>query len=155
MALGTRRTPERDNPFVTGQIIESNPITNKVLSGAGGTTAMTVAELLQKTQILDCQDAHTWTLPTAAAINAAIPGVAVGAVIELEVINYGDATCTLAVNTGVTTPTVAGVAAVLTVVTLASKRFKLVCTGKANPSDPSTSDSWVLYGFGSTAAAVA
>lgn len=154
MALGTRRTPETDNPFLSSVVYEHRPGTAGVVSGVA-TTDMPMASLLAGFLPLDVQDAHTWTLPTAAAINAAIPGVHVGSSFDLEIINYGDSTLTLAVNTGVTTPTIAGVAAVMTVVTLASKRFRLCCTGVANPGDPSTSDSWTIYGFGSTAAAVA
>jgi hypothetical protein len=153
--VGTNRTPERDNPFLSGLVLERRPVTARVLSGAGGTTTMTPAQLLEGTLVVDCQDAHTWALPTAAQLNAAIPGVQVGQSIPFEIINYGDSTLTVGLGTGITTPTIAGVAAVRTVVTLASKRFRLVCTGVAQEFTPGTVDSWVLYAFGSTAAAVA
>lgn len=115
----------------------------------------TVAQLLGGLLAVDCQDAGTWTTPTAALINAAIPGARVGLSFEVDVINYGDTTLTIGLGTGVTKVTIATVAAVLTIVTLASKRLRFVCTGVVNGSDPTSTDAWVVYAFGSTAAAVA
>jgi hypothetical protein len=57
---------------------------------------------------------------------------------------------TIGLGTGITKKTVAGVAAVLTLVTLASKRLVFVCTSVA-----AGAEAWNVYAFGSTAAAVA
>lgn len=122
-----------------------------------GTTpvTMTVAQLLGGLLAVDCQDAGTLTTPTAALISAAIPGPSVGCSFEVDVINYGDTTLTIGLGTGVTKVTIATVAAVMTIVTLASKRFRFVCTAVAKGDDPASADAWVVYAFGSTAAAVA
>lgn len=152
-ALGTRRTPERGNPLVSGLLIEERPATDLTLTTAGGVQTMTAAQLLSGLLIVNCDDAQTLNFPTAAVINAAIPGVKVGNSFDLDVVNYGDTTLTIAVNTGVTKRTVATVSAVLTLATLVSKRFRLVCTGVLANGD--AADAWVVYAFGSTAAAVA
>lgn len=153
MALGPRRTPERNSPLLSGIIIQKGVATSKVLTTAGGVVTATAAELLTGLIVVDCQDAQTYTLPTAALLNAAIPGVEVGNFFEFEVINYGDTTLTIGLGTGVTKTTIAGVAAVMTIVTLAKKKFRLECTGVV--ANGSASDAWVVWGFGSTAAAVA
>jgi hypothetical protein len=98
--------------------------------------------------VADCQDAQTWTLPTATLLNAGIPGVEVGSVLEFSVVNYGDTTLTIGLGTGITKTTIAGVAAIMTLATLTTKRFRLECTGVKNPSDPSTSDAWVVWTIG-------
>ena len=122
-----------------------------------GTTPVTgtVTELLGGLLLVDCRDAGTWTTPTAALISAAVPGAAAGKSFEVDVVNYGDTTLTIGLGTGVTKTTIAGVAAVLTIVTLASKRLRFVCTSVSTAGDPTSTDAWVVYAFGSTAAAVA
>lgn len=155
MALGTRRTPERESPLMSGLAVQKGIVTSIVLTTAGGVRTLTTDEILSGLIVVDCQDAQTMNLPTAALLNAAIPGVEIGSFIELQVVNYGDTTLTVGLGTGVTKTTIATVAAVMTIVTLASKRFRLICTGVANPYVPGTSDSWVVWAFGSVAAAVA
>ena len=154
MAL-TSFTPQQGFPNFKSLTYPTTVVGLPVVTTATTPVTMTVAQLLGGLLAVDCQDAGTLTTPTAALINAAIPGAAVGVSFEVDVINYGDTTLTIGLGTGVTKVTIATVAAVMTIVTLASKRFRFVCTGVANASDPSSSDAWVVYAFGSTAAAVA
>lgn len=120
------------------------------LSTAGGVRTLTVAELLTGFLTVDCQDAQTMTTPTAALIVAAINGCQVGTSFDVDVVNYGDTTLTVGLGTGVTKTTIATVAAVLTLVTLASKRLRFVVTNITAGSEAVT-----LWAFGSIAAAVA
>ena len=150
MALGTRRTPERDNPFLSGPILQKGVTVSNVLTTAGGVETITVEELLKGLLVADTQDAQTWTLPTAALLNAGIPGVEVGTVLEFTVINYGDTTLTIGLGTGVTKTTIATVAAIMTIATLTAKRFRLECTGVASPYVPGTSDAWVVWTLGAS-----
>jgi hypothetical protein len=123
-----------------------------------GTTPVTctVPQLLSGLMAVDCQDAGTLTLPTAALINAALPAQ-VGLSFEVDVINFGDSTLTLAVGTGITAKVVGAqsTAAVLTMATLVSKRLRFVCTKVASAGAVGSSDAYDLYAFGSIAAAVA
>lgn len=155
MALGSRRTPERGSPFFSGVVLPVKGVAQQVLTTGGGVVTMTAAQALQGLLPCDCQDAQTITLPTAALLNAGIPGVAAGTSFDLDIINYGDTTLTVGLGTGITKTTIATVAAVMTIATLCSKRFTLICTSVANPSDPSTSDAWTVWAHGSIAAAVA
>jgi hypothetical protein len=148
MTIANRRTPERNSPLLSGPLFEKGVAVSNVLTTGGGVETMTVAELLSKFLVVDCQDAQSWTLPTAALLNAGIPGVEVGQAFEFTIVNYGDATMTLALGTGITKTTIATVAAILTIATLTGKRFRLECTGVANPYDPTTSDSWVIWTVG-------
>lgn len=153
MSLDNRRSPERQNPFFSQVVIQKGVTVQKALSTAGGVITATPAELLTGLIVIDTQDVQTYTLPTAAALNAAIPGVEVGSFFDFEIINYGDSTLTIGLGTGVTKTTIATVAAVMTIVTLAKKKFRLECTGVLSAG--SASDAWVVWAFGSTAAAVA
>lgn len=153
MSLETRRAPERNNPFFSSIVIQKGATVSKVLTTGGGVVTGTPAEILAGLLVFDTQNAQTYNLPTAAILNAAIPGVEVGNFFEFEVINYGAATFTLGLGTGVTKTTIAGVSAVLTIVTLAKKRFRMECTGVLSAG--STADAWVVWAYGSTAAAVA
>ena len=129
---------------------------NRVCLGTSRTTvsnSIQAAQALQGIIPVDCQDAGTFTLPSAAVLNAAIPGVEVGTSFDLDIINYGDSTLTIGLGTGVTKTTIAGVAAVMTLATLVSKRFTLICTGVLANGD--AADAWVVWAYGSTAAAVA
>lgn len=147
------RTPERGNPFQSGPVFPKKTATSQVLTTATTPVTMTAAQALQGVIPCDCQDAATFTLPTAALLNAAIPGVQVGTSFDLDIINYGDTTLTIGLGTGITKTTIATVAAVLTIVTLASKRLTLVCTGVLANGD--AADAWVVWAHGSLAAAVA
>lgn len=155
MALGTRRTPERNSPLLSGIVVEKISALNTQLTTGGGIRTLTAAEVLGGLLTLDVDDAQSATLPTAALLSAAIPGVEVGSSISLEIINFGDATLTVVVGTGITAKSISSAAAVLTVATLASLRLRLVCTEVATTMVPGSADAWDLYGFGSTAAACA
>lgn len=154
----TRRTPERTSPLLSGVIIQKgitpSPTTGIVVSTGSGVVTLTAAQILTGFLAIDCQDAQTANLPTATLLNAAIPGVEVGDVIELAIVNYGDSTLTVGLGTGITKTTLASVAAVMTLATLVSKRFRLECTSIAGQNG-ATTDAWVVWAFGSTAAAVA
>lgn len=158
MSLSTRRTPERQSPFFSGLVLQKGivplPTTGIIITTALTPVTLTSAQLLTGWLNVDCQDAGTLTLPTATLLNAAIPGVEVGTILDFTVINYGDTTLTIGLGTGVTKTTIATVAAVMTIVTLASKRFRLECTG-INGVNGATADAWVVWASGSTAAAVA
>jgi hypothetical protein len=153
MALGTRRTPERASPLLSGVILPKKTATQQVVTTGTTPITGTVAQFLQGILPVDCQDAGTITTPTAALLNAGIPGVAVGTSFDLDVINYGDTTLTIGLGTGVTKTTIATVAAVMTLATLVSKRFTFICTGVLANGD--TADAWVVWAHGSIAAAVA
>lgn len=154
-SVATRRTPERRTPLMGGALVERlTPATITVTTALTPVT-LTAAQLLKKFLPVDCQDAGTITLPTAALLGAAMPGIDIGDVVAFEIINFGDTTLTVAVGTGITSKVITSLSAVLTIVTKASKQFRLVCTGIASASDPSKSFSFDLYAFGSVAAAVA
>lgn len=152
MSLNQPLTPARGFPHFSSLVFPKGVPTNIVLSTAGGVRTLTAAEILGGLLLVDCQDAQTMTLPTAALLNAAIPGVAPGTQFDLDVVNYGDTTLTIGLGTGLTKTTIATVAPVLTLVTLASKRLRLVCTSVAQGT---VADAWIVYAFGSLAAAVA
>src|SRR5574343_1308638 len=145
-SLGTRQTPQVHSPVLAGATITRPPadIATQTLSTAGGVVTMTVNQLLSGLIPCDCQDAQTFTRPTAALLNAARP-FKDGDVVRFCVINYGDSTMTMAVGTGITNKIIDSEDAILTVATHIGAEFALVCTGVANPSDPSTSDSFDLY----------
>lgn len=153
MTVAASLGPNRNNPHFSSLTYPLMAPTQKVLTTAGGVQTMLAAEALCGLLLCDCQDAQTYTLPSATVLNAAIPGVQVGTTFDLDIVNYGDTTLTIGLGTGVTKITIASVAPVLTLATLVSKRLRLVCTGVATPSGGT--DAWVVYGFGSTAAAVA
>lgn len=154
MAIGTSRTPERQSPFFSSVTLPFKTATQQTLSTAGGVVTMTAAQALQGLIPCDCQDAQTFTLPTATILNAGIPGVQVGTSFDLDIINYGDSLLTIGLGTGITKTTIATVAAVMTIATLASKRFTLICTG-VNGQAGATADAWVVWAHGSVAAAAA
>lgn len=125
------------------------PVT-QILTTGGGVVTMTTTQALSGLLPCDCQDAQTITIPTAALLVAAINGCQVNTAWELDIINYGDTTLTVGLGTGVTKTTIAGVATVMTIVTLAAKRFRFQVTN-ITPG----SEAVVVWAFGSTAAAVA
>lgn len=148
MSVSASRTPERGNPFLSGPIIQKGVTVQNTLTTAGGVETMTVEELLKGLLVADCQDAQTWTLPTAALLRAGVPGVKVGSVIEFTVANYGDSTLTIGLGTGITKTTIATVAAIMTIATLTAKRFRLECTSIAEANVPGSSDAWVVWTIG-------
>src|SRR4051812_6506557 len=107
MAIGTSRTPERQSPFFSSVTLPFKTATQQTLSTAGGVVTMTAAQALQGLIPCDCQDAQTFTLPTATILNAGIPGVQVGTSFDLDIINYGDSLLTIGLGTGITKTTIA------------------------------------------------
>jgi hypothetical protein len=146
MALGTRQTPQMNSPVLAGATITSpdSAPAEQVLSTAGGVVTLTAAQILSSLIPCDCQDAQTLTLPTAALLAAARP-FKVGASVRFNIINYGDSTITVAVGTGITNKVIDSEDAILSIATHIGTEWALVCTAKANPSDPSTSDTFDLY----------
>lgn len=148
MSIATRRTPERQSPFFDQPVVQNGTAVQNTLSTGGGVETMTVAELLKGFLVADCQDAQTWTLPTAALLRAGVPGVKIGDTIEFTVANYGDSTLTIGLGTGITKTTIATVAAIMTIATLTAKRFRLECVTIADDNTPGSTDAWVVWTVG-------
>lgn len=138
-----------------GLIVMPNKVaTLATLTTGGGARTATAAEVLGGLFIINCDDAQTLTLPTAALLNRAIPSNAAGASFDFDVINTGDATLTVAIGTGGTLATGSNSkSSVATIVANASKRFTVVITGVLQNGD--SSDGYTVYGHGSIGAAVA
>lgn len=149
-SLDNRRTPERRTPLMGGLLVER--LTPAVLTMVTAGIALTAAQLFKKYLLFNSSDNGTLTLPTADAIMAGCPGLNVGDVFEFVIVVYGNHTVTLAVNTGITNKLIDSEDAILTVATHIAQRFALICTAKANPSDPSTSNTFDLIGFGPSTA---
>ena len=152
MSLNQPLTPARGMPHLSSLLYPKLVPAQIVLSTAGGVRTLTAAELLGGLLLIDCQDAQTLNLPTAALLSAAIPGVAVGTSFDVNVVNYGDSLLTIGLGAGITKPAIAGVSPLLTIATLSSKQLKLLCTSIAQGA---AVEAWVVYAFGSIAAAVA
>jgi hypothetical protein len=133
-----------------GVVLPQKTATTVVVTTALTPLTLTPAQVLQGLLPVDCQDAATITTPTAVLLCAAIEGCQVGTSFDLDVINYGDTTLTIGLGTGVTKKTIATVAAVLTMITLVSKRLTFICTNATKGSE-----AWEVWAFGSTAAPVA
>jgi len=143
MSLGTRNTPERNSAMLGGAAIEN--VTPATLTMTTSHINLTAAQLLKKLLPLNSTGAGNLVLPTATAIRAGKPAIVVGDMLEFRVINYGNDTTTLAVNTGITNKVIDSEDAILTIATHIGTMWALVCTAVANPSDPSTSDTFDLY----------
>lgn len=111
------------------------------------TATVTAAEVLGGLLIETKAGAATLTLPTAALLNAAIPGAAVGKSFEFYVRNTGNNTTTVAVGTGGTSAS----GNTLTVATVSTRIFLLRVTAVSNGSDPSSTDTYTLYSLGVSA----
>jgi len=131
-------------------VFPSKTATAQVVTTGTSPVQMSVAQIGQGIIPVDCQSAGTFTTPTAAAIVANINGCQVGTSFDLDIVNYGAATLTLGLGTGVTKRTIAGVSAVLTLATLVSKRFTFIVTS-VTPG----SEAIEVWAYGSTGAAVA
>ena len=145
-SIGDRRTPERNSPLFDSPIIfQAAPTHLHVTSGTTPVT-LTAAQLLTQRLNVDCQDTGTLTLPTADLLAAAIPGLAKDQGFDFWVVNEGDSALTIAVGTGITLKVLTNsVDGIVTVATMTSGLFSLVCTGIADPSDPSKSNTFDLY----------
>lgn len=111
------------------------------------TATVTAAELLGGLLIDTKNGAATLTLPTAALLNAAIPGPAVGTSFEFAVRNTGNNTATVAVGTGGTSAS----GNTLTVATVNTRLFLLRVTGVASESVVGSTDTYTLYSLGVSA----
>jgi hypothetical protein len=120
------------------------------LTTGGGVRTLTAAEVLGGVLIVNCDDAQTANLPTGTLLNAALPGCSVGASFELDVVNVGDTTLTIAVGTGGTLVQGNSKSTVATIVAQASKRFVIIVTGVTQNGD--ASDAYQVIGMGSIAA---
>lgn len=112
-----------------------------VSSGTSTTPTWTAADILSGLIVVDCDDAGTATLPTADLLTAAINGVTVGSSFEFWIRNTGDSTLTIAAGTGGTLAT----GNTNTVLTVATRIFKVVITAVKQPTDPSTSNTYTVY----------
>lgn len=151
MSLSTSRTPERRSPLLGGGVVERLGTITTLAPGA--TVTLTAAQVLQKLIPLNPSEASTITFPTATVLAAGIPGIGIGDLLEVIFINYSNNTATLAMGTGLTNVLIDSEDAVLTVATHQALRCALVCTGLADPGDPSKSNTFDFYGYGVTAAA--
>lgn len=150
---GTGFSPLVGDPRLGMIPIPTRTATLATLTSAGARTA-TAAEVLGGLFILNVDDAQTMTLPTATLLNAAIPGVSVGASFDFDVINTGDAVLTVAVGTGGTLATGSNSKnTVATVAAAAAKRFTIVVTGVGRADGTGTS-SYTVYGHGDVGTAV-
>lgn len=151
--FGTGFTPMQAWPRMGGIPIPFKTATAFTLTTGGGARTLTAAECLGGLFIVNCDDAQTMTLPTATLLNAAIQAAVAGASFDIDVINVGDTTLTVAVGTGGSLVVGNSKSTVATIVSNASKRFTIRITGVTQQGD--ASDSYTVYGFGSIAAAVA
>lgn len=118
--------------------IPNMTVTSATLTTAGGVRTATAAELLGGLIILNVDDAQTLTLPTAALLCEAIPGVtgssqSTGACgFRFLIKNSGDSTLTVAAGTG---GTMSGTS---TVITAELREFIVVITNSALGSEAYT-----------------
>ena len=157
MALpaGSGFSPNKQSPSFSGVLYPTLTPHAETLTTAGGAQTLTAAELLGGLLVINCDDAQTLNLPTATLLNAAIPAVAAGVSFAVDVINVGDTTLTIGVGTGGDATVGNSKDSVLTIVSNASKRFIIRVTEVATESVSGSTDSYVVYGFGSIAAATA
>lgn len=151
---GAGFSPLRGEPTMGGiPQPKKYPVDVITLTTAGGVRTLTAEEVLSGLLVINCDDAQTATLPTAALLLAAMPGATTYQSFDLDVLNVGDTTLTIAVGTGGTLTVNASVATVNTIVAKASKRFTIRISGMTK--EGATSDSYVVYGHGSIGAATA
>lgn len=150
---GTGFSPLRGEPTMGGIPLPLRTPTAITLTTAGGVRTLTAAETLTGLLIINCDDAQTLTLPTAALLLAALPGATVGQSFNLDIINVGDTTMTLAVGTGGSLVVGNSKSTVPTVATVCSLRLIIVISSMLKQGG--ASDGYVVYGFGTTAVAVA
>jgi hypothetical protein len=156
LPFGSGFSPNKQSPaFSSGVLFPTITPYEATLTTGGGAVTLTAAQLLGGLLVVNCDDAQTLNLPTATLLNAAIPAVAEGVSFAFEVVNIGDTTLTIGVGTGGDATVGNSKDSVLTIVANASKRFILRVTGVATESVSGSTDSYVLYGMGSVAAATA
>lgn len=132
MALANRRTPERDNPFLSGPVLEKVTVTTDSTAGA---VTLTAAQILGGLILRDPNGAgRSDVFPTAALLVAAIPGAEIGTAVDVVIRNTADAAETITMTAG-TGCTISGTA---TIAQNNTKRFKLVLTAVAAGSEAYT-----------------
>ncbi len=145
-SVATRRTPERNSPLLGGVPVVKGAVATITVGSGTTPLTLTAAQLLVGLLPFNCTDTSTVVLPTADLLAAAMPGIAVGNWFEVSMVNYGDSTITVSVGTGITAKVIDSEAAILNgLATHIGQKFALVCTGVANPSDPTTSNTFDLY----------
>jgi len=153
LIFGSGYTPTAAWPRMGASPIPTRAVVAETLTTGGGVRTMTAAEAVAGTiWLLNVDDAQTVTLPTAALLNAAIPGVCAGAVVEMDFINIGDTTLTIAVGTGGTLVAGNSKSTVATVAAAASKKIYLRVTAVKLING---SDAYMVLSLGSVAASVA
>ena len=138
MAL-TSFTPQQTNPDFEGLVYETRTVTTYP-----DTATVTATELLGGLLIDSKAGAETLTLPTAALLNAAVPGAQAGKSFIFYVRNTGNNTTTVAAGTGGTS--VSG--NTLTIATLSTRIFLVRITAVSNSVDPASTDTYDLYSLG-------
>ncbi len=99
----------RDVMYLLGQgfLMSSFPVTQKIATADNGTTqTLTAAMVAGASEVIHVSTGGTTpslTLPLAADVIAALPGLAVGGTYILRVINSNSGTATIVTNTGWTT----------------------------------------------------
>jgi hypothetical protein len=152
--FGSGFSPLLGEPRMGTVPIPTRTPTNLTLTTGGGPLTATPAQCLSALFVCNTVNAQTLNLPTAALLNAAIPSCAQGAAFDMKFVNTGVSTLTIAAGAGGTAATGSNSkSTVLTVATLSGLELTLVVTGVLKNGDPS--DSYIMYGLGSTAAAVA
>lgn len=102
---------------------------------AGATATLTAAQVTGKVLVADpSTSAATYTLPTAADLDEAVPSARVGSTFDLSIVNLGTSSgaVTLALGTGITN----GGNALVAVAVTSSATFRFRKTG---------TDAWVVY----------
>lgn len=151
--FGAGYTPTTGFVRMGASPIPTRAIIEETLTTAGGARTLTAAEAVSGLlAVLNVDDAQTVTLPTAALLNAAIPGACVGATVAIDFVNIGDSQLTIAVGTGGTLVAGNSKSTVATVAAAASKRILIRVTGVKKITG---ADSYTVYSFGSVAASVA
>ena len=159
LPFGTGLSPIQGEPNMGFGPIVKTVVTAATMTTGGGVRTATIAELRGGILVLNVDDAQTLTLPTAALLNAGIPGATAGAnglgasTFRFLIVNTGDATLTVAVGTGGSLVVGNSKSTVATVATNASKEFIVRVTGVLKAGD--SSDSYTVYSHGSVAASVA
>ena len=159
LPFGTGFSPLQGEPSMGTSPVYKTVVTAATMTTGGGVRTATIAELRGGILELNVDDAQTLTLPTAALINAGIPGVTSGAdglgatTFRFWIVNVGDATLTVAVGTGGSLVVGNSKSTVATVAANASKEFFIRVTGVLKAGD--SSDSYDVYSPGSIAASVA
>ena len=146
MSLGTRRTPERNSALLGGIPVVKGPVA--AITVGSGTTPMTLTAAQVAVGLLpfNCTDTSTVNLPTADLLAAGFAGpMQIGDWFELSMVNYGDSTITVGMGTGITNKVIDSEDAILDIATHIGVKYALVRTGVANPSDPSTSNTFDFY----------